>query len=500
MLVKGKGIIMLEQNSVLHDRYRILSLIGSGGTSNVYLAGDEHIGTHWAVKEIYCTNSIDYEPVAREIEMLKTIEHPMVPRIVDAWRDSSYFYIVSDYVEGITLAELIAREPLNRSTAVSVMRNVAKALMVLHDNDPPILYLDMKPSNIMVKSDGSIRLIDFGIATSGKSRFRYGTVGYAPPEQLGNSCDDSGAAESETDIRSDIFAFGMTYLVARTGYRPDGNIGAAKQFIKKEKRLSSKEKSFLYQCINALKKKRFASMRDVLENLNHIERTHVTVRYKITIPILISSVLCIAVYFAIGKYRNYVNQNTMLQMLSDSSKYLKDGEYTSDGIRVLAEYVDSGNLDKKTRDKYAYIVARAYLENLHDYETAKKYYQLLDTSEYPEAAYCIELCKLQSDFYDKSEDSVEGCLARYYSDVLTYTESGRKYDNLLTIAFCYEWYLTDMQEGRRLAAGVLNKGLEELAGERTGQLMGPELTEDYRERFETRIDDLKERMRISFAR
>lgn len=491
---------MLKHNTILHDRYRILNCIGSGGTSNVYLAEDRHIGTQWAVKEISGMDPYISESAATEIEMLKTISSPMFPRIVDAFKERNAFYIVSDYIKGITMEELIEQEPLGTETAVSMMKNVARALMILHENDPPILYLDMKPSNIMIKADGSIRLIDFGIATSGKSRHRYGTIGYAPPEQLDESAASNQDYESGPAVQSDIFAFGMTYLVARTGFRPDANINSTLQYIKNEKRLSSKEKSFLYHCINEQKQKRFASMRDVLENLNHIDKTHMSFGRKITIPILILSLVSIGCYFGKNKYVSYVNYNTSCQMLSDASIYLKNGEYTADGIKVISEYVDSGNLDNSTRSKYAYIVAKANFEIFHDYDTAEKYYRMVDVMQYPEVDYCMVLCQLQKSFVKPKEKEVLECLREYYSAVLKYPENARKYENLLTIASCYEWYTEDINKGRRLAAGVLNRGLNDLENDRNEITFEAEELEKYRTKYKKRINDIKERISISDTR
>ena len=156
------GHMRCSMSYILHDRYEIIGELGTGGMSQVYLCVDNHIGKKWAVKKIHCSKQ-NIKLIESEISTLKALDYPLFPRITDAWigqgsvtGDSSY-YIVTDYIDGVSLDKVLkTRQVLPESTVIKYVNDLANALKFLHCQSPPILYLDMKPSNIMVKKDGSI--------------------------------------------------------------------------------------------------------------------------------------------------------------------------------------------------------------------------------------------------------------------------------------------------------------------------------------------------------
>ncbi len=214
---------MLQIGSLLDDKYRILSVIGRGGMSVVYLAINERANKTWAVKEVRKEGVIDFETVkqglAAEVDMLKKLKHPFLPSIIDVLDYEDSFVIVMDYVEGLSLSELLKSEgPQPEKKAVRWARQLCNVIGYLHRQDPPIIYRDIKPSNIMLKPDGNITLIDFGTAREFKNRNMIedtvclGTRGYAAPEQFGG--------RGQSDCRTDIYCMGTTLYHLITGHCP----------------------------------------------------------------------------------------------------------------------------------------------------------------------------------------------------------------------------------------------------------------------------------------
>lgn len=207
----------LTYGMVLGERYRIEQKLGSGGMSHVYLAHDLKLpGRSWAIKESVSAPS-QFTNVADEAQMLITLSHPSLPRIVDFFEpdDEGFTYLVMDYIEGITLDQQFKKYP-ELITASFIMRcadQLCEVLEYLHDREPPIVFRDMKPSNVMVTPMQDMRLIDFGIARNFKPQetedtVKLGTVGFAAPEQYGGG---------QTDNRSDLYGLGALLLYLSTG-------------------------------------------------------------------------------------------------------------------------------------------------------------------------------------------------------------------------------------------------------------------------------------------
>lgn len=214
----------IKPGMVLEGKYEIQKQIGKGGMSIVYLAMDNRLNKLWAVKEIAkkgkdryneeVTNKILY----RDAEMMKSLDHPAIPTIVDIIDREEYdsIYIVMDYVEGESLDKVIKEYGAQpQEMVVDWAKQICDALGYLHRQKPPIIYRDLKPANIMLKPDGNIKIIDFGIAREYKEQNLadtevMGTRGYAPDEQH----------KGHTVIQSDIYAFGMTLHHLLTGVDP----------------------------------------------------------------------------------------------------------------------------------------------------------------------------------------------------------------------------------------------------------------------------------------
>lgn len=213
---------MLEIGSIIDGKYKILNKIGQGGMSVVYLALNEKANKSWAVKEIRKDgagqNTIYKQGLMAEIEILKHLNHKNLPSIIDVIDDGDTFLIVMDYVEGNPLSTLLDEQGAQpQDKVIEWGKQLCDVLGYLHKCNPPIIYRDMKPSNVMLKPDGSVVLIDFGAAREYK-RERVedttclGTQGYAAPEQFGGM--------GQTDARTDIYTLGATMYHLLTNHNP----------------------------------------------------------------------------------------------------------------------------------------------------------------------------------------------------------------------------------------------------------------------------------------
>ena len=213
---------MLEIGSLVDGKYRILRICGQGGMSIVYMAINERANKTWAVKEIRKDGIQDYEVVKQglivETDMLKRLNHPNLPSIIDVIDGDDFFLIVMDFIEGNTLSDLLKEYGAQpQEQVVRWAKQLADVLYYLHSREPAIIYRDMKPSNIMLKPDGNVVLFDFGTAREYKNKNQMdtvclGTKGYAAPEQYGGS--------GQSDVRTDIYCLGATLYHLLTGHNP----------------------------------------------------------------------------------------------------------------------------------------------------------------------------------------------------------------------------------------------------------------------------------------
>lgn len=205
----------------IDSKYEVLKLIGRGGFYTTYLVRNIHVNKTWAMKVCDKKNR-HYSPAMRENiltepYMMQKLDHPAIPRVVDIIEDEDGIFIVRDYIEGETLetiAGMYGAQPVDK--VIEWSKQMCSALGYLHSQNPPLIYRDMKPANVILKPDGTIKFIDFGIMRAYKQNQNHdtcylGTKGYAAPEQFGGS---------QTDARTDIFGLGMTMFRLVTGINP----------------------------------------------------------------------------------------------------------------------------------------------------------------------------------------------------------------------------------------------------------------------------------------
>lgn len=379
---------MTEIGSVIDGKYEILKEIGRGGMSIVYLAMDKRLNKQWAVKEIRKKGSgkndeIVVNSLLAEANMMKKLDHPALPRIVDIIDNGVTIYVVMDYIEGESLDKILneyGAQPEER--VVGWAKQLCDALSYLHSQKPPIIYRDMKPANIMLKPEGNIKIIDFGIAREYKEQNLadttvLGTKGYAPPEQY----------SGQTDARSDIFALGMTMHHLLTGVDPRS--GEAYAPVRQwNPELSEGIEIIIDRCVEPAAENRYQSCSDLLYDLEHpelITKGFKKKQKRKLISFLVSTGLCVVMLITgtiLNLSATYVNNQDYDANIesSDPMKYFAAVDiYPSrvDAYNMLIEYYKNHDAENAEITKVGNVI-EANANNLDsaNSDVADMYYDM----------------------------------------------------------------------------------------------------------------------------
>lgn len=226
----------------IKNRYYLLERLGGGGEGTVYLAKDEELGKYWAVKQLPSDRR-------EEMQVLRKLSHSMLPQIVDYIQEDGCSYLVMEYIQGETLANVCRRKKCSRKQVILWGIQLCQVLEYLHTRYPAVIHMDVKPANILLTDQGELYLIDFGSCilvgeNSGSRRKRRGTLGYAAPEQ----------ENGEVSCTCDIYGLGKTMETLIGGRMRAG--GDFWKIIKK--------------CLKADRRKRYHSCRDLGKELRKL--------------------------------------------------------------------------------------------------------------------------------------------------------------------------------------------------------------------------------------
>ena len=265
-----KGCVMENIiNEVVGGRYAVMGMIGKGGFSVVYRVRDIQTGIEYAMKNYFSSNSGDkqklLEGLERELNVLKNTSHPNLPKIYDLIKEEGNFFLIMEIVKGENLKSIVDRKGhLKKKEIKHVMVQVGSALYYLHSLEPPIVYRDLKPSNIVMEENGIVKLVDFGIAKRYSKEIElseraFGSRGFAAPEQFG---DSKGLSIYNTDTRTDVYGIGTTLYYLKTG----------KVYVEGvwSKRLGFKLKRIIKKCTRRNPNQRYQSMIELLCKLNKL--------------------------------------------------------------------------------------------------------------------------------------------------------------------------------------------------------------------------------------
>lgn len=476
---------MLEKGVVVNGRYEVADLIGEGGTSSVYLVADRHIGRTLAMKVMDRRQLGALRFARSEIEMLRCVNYPLFPGIHDAFCDNDNIYIVSEYVRGTALSSICRQGGLSKEVALSIALRICDALTYLHEMPQTMLYLDLKPDNIIMDDEGLPHLIDFGIAGWLCARhIPVGTIGYSPPEQY--------KRDGVVDERADIFALGMTYYAIRHGVPPDRDPNDTIKKIRHSNILGPSERTFLTKCCAVSPDKRYKSAREVSKKLRRIRSTPNRLKKRLK-GAAVSAGLVILGTYVTGEAVKVIRQNeAAAQLVQQATGYMEEGQYTPEGIGIIKACIESGTLSKDCEQEFIFEVAEYSMLISKDYRTAAAYFAKLDPAKYPEADDYLELCKLQTGF-DNDPGKAQEVAGRLFSDIVNLAPSRVKYENMIFVAECFETYDPDEVNGCRKALSVINMAISEIDDEADSN--GEDLS-DIRTRLASLADVKRRKMNI----
>ena len=269
---------MLTVGTYLADRYEIVSKIGAGGMSDVYKAKDHILGRFVAIKVLKQEFSEDRGFVAKfrtEAQSAAGLEHPNIVNIYDVGSEEGLHYIVMEYVEGITLKTYIEKKgQLSFKEAVSIAIQVARGIEAAHNKQ--ITHRDIKPQNIIISTEGKVKVTDFGIARAASSNTIssdvMGSVHYSSPEQARNGFVDG---------RSDIYSLGIVMYEMVTGRVPfdgDTTVAVAIQHLQEEmtppstyaKDLPVSMEKIILKCTQKNSDRRYQTIGELLNDLRRV--------------------------------------------------------------------------------------------------------------------------------------------------------------------------------------------------------------------------------------
>lgn len=266
----------------LIDKYDIVECLSCVEECDTLLVRQKQTGKKMVAK-CYATDSILFEQM----------EKGTIPGFLGKFRNEKYYCVLREYVEGVSLEEFVITNYMTEDIILEIAIKLVNAMRELHNSEPIIIHRDIKPQNIIVKEDGSIALIDFGISRVYKKDEKMdtvfcGTVGFAPPEQYGFM---------QTDIRSDIYAFGVVLSWMLTG-----KTNPLKEPMTGLERVAAK-------CFEFSPNKRYQNDEAVLKALHKVTRTHIThVRKRIKWT-CVSALLIIAAVLAGGAAYHFFMPN-----------------------------------------------------------------------------------------------------------------------------------------------------------------------------------------------
>lgn len=412
---------------ILKERYELITELGKGGMSTVYLAKDKMLGSYWAVKKVANDGGKDLQAFKKEVELLSSLNHADIPRIVDRIELAGEFYVIMDFVDGVSLGKKVLAEGVQpEKDVVEWAKMLCEVMLYLHTvKANPIIYRDLKPDNIMLTKAGRIKLIDFGIAIECVHRKvqtgeAVGTKGYAAPEQY-------KGASNILDERTDIYSFGASLSYILTGVTPSKPPHGVKSVRESCPNLSEGIDYIIAKCVKDNPDERYGRFSDVLKDLNDINELTSSYRRKMRNKLLgfyVSSAACLLClipaltgYSGVqaqkaDSYQHYYQQAAAALKKEDYEKaaqnYFKSIEFKPELTETYLLYFNSmlprennGNYITLTKNAVD-IMRNSYLENSKSemyqnteiaYQVMKKCVEVNDSSYAGYALKYIELLK-----------------------------------------------------------------------------------------------------------
>lgn len=357
---------MLEIGSIIDGKYKVLNKIGQGGMSVVYLAMNEKANKQWAIKEIRKDGKQDIEVVKQnliaETDILKKLNHPNLPSIIDVIDADDTLLIVMDYIEGNSLSSALKEfgaQP--QEYVIEWAKQLCDVLGYLHSRKPPIIYRDLKPSNIMLQPNGQICLIDFGTAKefvndNVEETSCLGTRGFAAPEQYGG--------KGRTDARTDIYCLGATLYNLVTGKSPAEPPYEMKPIRMWNPALSSGLEEIILKCTQQDPAQRYQSCGEIMYDLEHYQELDDEYRNKRKHRFagFVTTVVMAVIMFVVAGFALYKEKSIKIDTYQSFIEQAGNTDVESD---IVSNYKKAIELDPTNEEAYIKLL-KYYLENDND--------------------------------------------------------------------------------------------------------------------------------------
>jgi serine/threonine protein kinase len=368
--------VVLSVGEIIDNKYEIQHILGKGGMGTVYFAKHLSLKNYWAIKEISLNINQKVDLLA-EPDALRKLKHPNLPSIIDIFQMGNNLYIVEDYIEGMPLNDLIAKNgALDEGMVIDIAIQICEVLTYLHAFKPkPIIYRDLKPANIIITPDGVAKLIDFGTSKElkeGIDNVKFHSLGFTPPEQY----------KGITDQKSDIYALGATLY----------NMISSKVPLRKEDKDTTDELKILSalcpkvskglctiikKCMESESKKRYSSAQELkiqLINIDELNRSFSkrrrVLRYSIILVVALGIVNS-------GVYFRQIHKNNVealyIEAINQGSSYKREGKdlqaekLLKDTISKYPEKIEAyKKLAELYVDKNMFVEAFSIMNNLED--------------------------------------------------------------------------------------------------------------------------------------
>ncbi len=423
---------MLKIGSVIDGKYKILDEIGHGGMSTVYLAINEKANRPWAIKEVRKSFRRDFDILKQslilETDMLKKLSHKNLPSIVDVIDSDENFLIVMDYIEGNTLEKLIEENgAYPQEDVVDWAVQLCDVLRYLHERPNPIIYRDMKPSNVMLKSDGNVVLIDFGTAREFKEQNAgdttcLGTQGYAAPEQFGGM--------GQTDARTDIYCLGATMYHLLTGHNPSEPPYEMYPIRQWNSALSSGLEKVILKCTRKNPADRYQSASELMYALKHYRdlETKTQIQCKKRLGGFAAALfLCFVCAVCGAGFRAAANE----KIRDDYMTLVAAAGRTADTLDACGLYMEAIALDPAQGDAYHAYYDRVVDDGIFDTDeeeflikmnmSAKEYLKVFESQNPLEYAdFCYETGNAYWYYYSHEENRKTRALGWYEAALACY--------------------------------------------------------------------------------
>lgn len=260
---------MLKIGMLVDNHFKILRQLGRGGSSCVYLAENTRLHNYWAVKEVFKSRMVRHGGAGGLIAdagILTKLRHPCLPSVIDIIETNESYLVIMEYIPGVGLDQVLQSK--GAQSEQDVIRwgiQLCEVLVYLHTQASPIVYLDMKPANIILKPDGNIVLIDFGMAhevrkINPEQVIGMGTYGYAAPEQHNRQL-------GKIDPRTDIYALGVTLYQLVTGLDPSKPPYTLQPIRTVNRLLSAQLEAIIQKCTQNRQQDRYQKTADLLSDL-----------------------------------------------------------------------------------------------------------------------------------------------------------------------------------------------------------------------------------------